>query len=178
MTCIVGVAKKGKVYIGGDSCGSGHTWQQVGNPKVFLVDNRFLIGCTTSFRMIDLLRFELKVDDQPTDVSDDAFIRTTFVKAVRECFKEHGWLGKASEKNEGGNFLLGYKGTLYEVQDDFSVLNSPVEGMSVGSGESPARGSLYTTRGDKDPEARITKALEAAEAIAMGVKAPFIILSK
>lgn len=177
MTCIVGVAQKGKVFMGGDSCGSGHTWQQVGNPKVFEVSGGFLIGCTTSFRMIDLLRFELKVEEQKSDISNDEFIRTTFIRAVRECFKEHGWLAKSSDKNEGGNFLVGYRGTLYEVQDDFSVLNSPVEGMAVGSGESAARGSLFTTREDKDPTKRITQALESAEAVAMGVKAPFIVLS-
>jgi ATP-dependent protease HslVU (ClpYQ) peptidase subunit len=178
MTCIVGIAHEGKVFMGGDSCGSSYNWQQVGNPKVFVVDGKFLIGCTTSFRMIDLLRFELKVEDQKTDMSDDEFIRTVFIRAVRACFKEHGWLEKESGKNEGGNFLVGYKGTLYEVQDDFSVLNSPKEGMSVGSGTSAARGSLYTTREEKDAEARVTKALEAAEAVATGVRAPFIVLSK
>ena len=79
-----------------------------------------------------------------------------------------------SGKNEGGNFLVGYKGRLYEVQDDFSVLNSPVEGMAVGSGEQSARGSLYTTRGEWDAHRRILQALEAAENVAVGVKGPFV----
>ena len=177
MTCIVGIAHNGKVYMGGDSCGSSYTWQTVGNPKVFRVDNRFLIGCTTSFRMIDILRFELEVGEQAADVSDDEFIRTTFIRAVRDCFKEHGWLKGSTDKNEGGNFLLGYRGTLYEVQDDFSVLNSPKTGMAVGSGESPARGSLHTTREDSDAQKRVIQALEAAEAVAIGVKAPFLVRS-
>lgn len=174
MTCIVGIAREGKVYMGGDTCGSGHSWQQVGNPKVFINSGQFLIGCTTSFRMIDLLHYELQVPEQKVGQSDDAYMRTAFIKAVRECFKEHGWLAKSSDKNEGGNFLVGYKGKLYEVQDDFSVLNSPEEGMAVGSGEQSARGSLFTTRADWDCNKRVLQALEAAEAVAMGVKGPFV----
>jgi hypothetical protein len=83
-------------------------------------------------------------------------------------------LEKASDKSSGGNFLVGYKGKLYEIQDDFSVLNSPDIGMSVGSGASSARGSLHTTRDDKKPHDRILKALEAAASVAVGVAAPFI----
>ncbi len=177
MTCIVGISKDGKVFMGGDSCGSSYSWQQVGNPKVFKVDGRFLIGCTTSFRMIDLLRFELSVAEQTSKQSDDQFMRTTFIHAVRDCFKHGGWLDKASEKNQGGNFLVGYKGILYEVQDDFSVLNSPEVGMSVGSGENAARGSLYSTKDHKNQESRIQVALEAAESVVPSVRGPFVILS-
>lgn len=170
MTCIVGIAHEGKVWMGADSCGSNYSWKQVGNPKVFEVQE-FLIGCTTSFRMIDLLRYELRVDQSIWGQSDDDYLRTTFIRAVRALFKEHGF-----GRDEGGNFLVGFRGHLYEVQDDFSVLNSPAEGMAVGSGEAAARGSLYTTKGHSDPQQRIQKALEAAEAIIPSVRAPFIIM--
>ena len=173
MTCIVGIAHKGMIHMGGDSCGSDGSWQEVLNPKVFIVDDRFLIGCTTSFRMIDLLRFELEVDIQSPNQSDDEFMRTTFIHAVRECFKEGGWMENSSEKNEGGNFLVGYQGTLYEVQDDFSVLNSK-DCMAIGSGSLPARGSLYTSKEDPNIPRRITLALEAAEATITSVRGPFV----
>lgn len=170
MTCIVGIAHEGKVYMGADSCGSSYSWQQVGNPKVFHV-GEFLIGCTTSFRMIDLLRFELKVDQSIWGQSDDDYLRTTFIRAVRALFKEHGF-----GRDDGGNFLVGFRGKLYEVQNDFSVLNSPIEGMSVGSGGVAARGSLYTTKGTRTPQERVQVALEAAEAIIPSVRGPFVIL--
>lgn len=175
MTCIVGIAHEGVVYMGGDSCGSDYSWQQVGNPKVFIVDDRFIIGCTTSFRMIDLLNYEFEVEEQTEDQSDDEYMRTTFIRAVRQCFIDNGWMKSPSDKQEGGNFLVGYNGNLYEVQDDFSVLNSPEEGISVGSGEQPARGSLYTTRQFPwTPEQRVEAALEAAERVATGVRGPFL----
>ncbi len=175
MTCIVGVVKKGVkdiVYMGGDSCGSSPaSWQTVGNPKVFKV-GEFLIGCTSSFRMIDLLAHNLDVERSHPDDSDDKFLRTTFIENVRKCLKVGGY----GKEDRGGNFLIGYRGKLYEVQGDFSVLNCPEWGSSVGSGEGPARGSLWTTRKEKDPKKRVMTALEAAEAVVPSVRGPMLIL--
>lgn len=175
MTCIVGVVNKSKIYMGGDSCGSSSwSWQTVGNPKVFKVQD-FLIGCTSSFRMIDLLAHNLNVQRSHPDDSDDKFMRTTFIEGVRACLKNGGF-SKKDAPEKGGNFLVGYNGKLYEVQDDFSILNCPEWGASVGSGEFAARGSLWTTRKDKDPKKRVQTALEAAEAVVPSVRGPMVIL--
>lgn len=175
MTCIVGVVNKDKVYMGGDSCGSNHaSWQTVGNPKVFKVQD-FLIGCTSSFRMIDLLAHNFSVQRSHPEDSDDKFMRTTFIEGVRSCLKQGGY---DKDGGKGGNFLVGYKGLLYEVQNDYSILNCPEWGSSVGSGEGPARGSLWTTRKEKDPKKRVMTALEAAEAVVPSVRGPMLVLNK
>jgi hypothetical protein len=155
--------------MGGDSCGSDYSsYLIVGNPKIFRVHN-ILIGCCGSFRVIDLLRYRL--DFTPSDDWDaDRFMRTTFIDAVRECFKEGGY----DDDKRGGNFLAGYRGRLYEIQPDYSILNAPEWGFAVGSGETAARGSLYTTRDQWDSVDRIQTALEAAEAIVPSVKGPFV----
>lgn len=185
MTCIVGVTHENKVYMGADSCGSNlYSWQTVGNNKVFEVGD-FLIGCTTSFRMIDLLTYSLTGVIQRPEDSDDKFVRTTFINSVIDCFKANDF----GESGKGGNFLLGYKGKLYEVQDDFSILNSPAWGASVGSGEQSARGSLWSTLPGQiklneetalaiDPKQRVFLALSAAEACVPSVRGPFVVLVK
>ncbi len=176
MTCIVGVTHKGKVYMGGDSCGSSSATQQtVGNPKVFKVQD-FLIGCTSSFRMIDLLTHNLSVGREHPEDSDDLFMRTTFIEGVRQCLKKGGFAKISAGVETGGNFLVGYHGKLYEVQGDYSILNCEDWGNSVGSGEGPARGSLWTTRKGKDPKVRVRTALEAAEAIVPSVRGPMVLL--
>ncbi len=177
MTCIVGVVHKNKIYMGGDSCGSSaSSWSQVGNPKVFQVKD-FLIGCTSSFRMIDLLTHELDVGrDHPED-SDDKFMRTTFIEGIRSCLKKGGFARSQGGVETGGNFLVGYNGKLYEVQGDYSILNCPEWGQSVGSGEGPARGSLWTSRKEKDAKKRVITALESAEAVVPGVRGPMVVLS-
>ncbi len=185
MTCIVGIAHENKVYMGADSCGSnGITWHQVDNHKVFEVGD-FLIGCTTSFRMIDLLTYKLTGTIQRPEDSDDKFMRTTFVESVKNCFKEGGF----GTESEGGVFLVGYKGKLYEIQSDFSILNVSQYGFSVGSGQDVASGSLWTTKDGTikinentmlvlTPEQRILLALQAAEAVVPSVRGPFVLKIK
>jgi hypothetical protein len=175
VTCIVGVTKDDQVIMGGDSCGSNnYDWVTVGNPKVFKVGD-FMIGCTTSFRMIDLLRYHLRINPHHPQDSDDQFIRTDFIDNVIGCFRKGGFLETEDGVYNGGNFLVGYHGKLYEVQNDFSVLDCPNWGSSVGSGENAARGSLFTTRSWDDPNARVTAALEAAESVVPTVRGPFVI---
>lgn len=181
MTCIVAVAKEGKVYMGADTYGSSsNSGTFVGNPKCF-INGEFLMGCTSTFRIIDLLTHNLTVpkvhEDEQSD--PDKYIRTVFIEAVRKCFKDGGALETKSGIESGGNFLVGYRGNIYEVQYDFSVLNVPEYGASVGSGESAARGSLFTTytlNEQPTPNERLITSLESAVAVVPSVRAPFVVL--
>lgn len=180
MTCIVALKHKNKIYMGADTYGSnGYTGSSyISNPKCFITDE-FIIGCTTSFRIIDLLRYELHVpkvhDDEHND--PDKFMRTHFIKAVRKCLKDNGFITINNNKESAGNFLVGYRGNIYEILNDFAVLNKPEYGSSVGSGELAACGSLWTTRNMKmKPTERIKAALESAVAVNSGVRGPFIML--
>lgn len=180
MTCIVAIADgKGKVFMGADTYGSSPgSGTYVGNPKCF-INGEFLIGCTSTFRVIDLLAYKLNVPKVHPDLQEDPdkYMRTVFVDSVRQCFKDSGHLRVDMGVEVGGNFLVGYNGKVYEVQPDFSVLNVPNYGGSVGSGESAARGSLYTTKKLKmTHKEKIKIALEAAVEVVPSVRGPFIFL--
>lgn len=179
MTCIVAVVSNGIVHMGADSLGSdGWSGIHVGNPKCFIT-GEFLIGCTSTFRSIDLLRYMLEVPKVHPDTEEDAdrYMRTVFINAVRKCFKDNGAIRKNNEIESGSNFLVGYRGLLYEVQNDFSVLNMPCYGSSVGSGADVARGSLFTTKDmDLPPLKRLYAALQAAVEVTVSVRAPFVFL--
>ncbi len=164
--------------MGADSCAAtGLSWQVVENPKLFAAENRFLIGCCGDFRLIDLLAYALKIPPQPAKITADSYMRTIFIDAVRKCLKHGGYLAKdADDREQGGQFLVGYQGALYEVQDDNSVLTLPAWGHACGSGAEAARGSLWTTRDDRDCKKRISTALEAAEATTTNVRHPFRIM--
>ena len=81
-------------------------------------------------------------------------------------------------KEKGANFIIGAKDRLFEIQQDYSVLE-PYDGYSaVGCGEYAAYGSLYSTK-DLDipiPD-KIRIALEAAEHNVCGVQRPFRIIN-
>ena len=175
MTCVVGLTHKGSVYIGADSAGvQGWALTVRADEKVFS-RGPFLMGFTTSFRMGQLLRYKLEVPEQVgTDVP--GFMATVFIDAVRECLKAGGWATVKDGNESGGGFLVGYRGRLFTIGNDFQV-GEAVDGYdSVGCGDELAKGVLFATKG-KHPVKRVETALRAAEAHNAGVRAPFHVIT-
>jgi ATP-dependent protease HslVU (ClpYQ) peptidase subunit len=176
MTCIVGIAQNNTVTIGGDSAGvGGYSIQLRADTKVFRNQN-YVMGFTTSFRMGQLLRYGT-LPPAPTAEQNwdlDRFMATTFVDAVRKVLEAGGWLKSSSGVEEGGTFLVGARGMLYEVHGDFQV-GRTLDGYSaVGCGEDLALGALHATVGsDLTTRERVELALRAAEHHSAGVAAPF-----
>lgn len=173
-TCIVGIEEKGTVYIGADSAGiSGLDITIRADEKVF-INGPFIIGFTSSFRMGQLLRYKFDPPEQTVNVKDDMeYMVTTFIDSVRNLFKNNGFGDK--EATSGGTFLVGYKGNLYTVHNDFQVGKSVLPYSAVGCGADFALGSMFSTK-NMLPEKRIKLALEAASAFSAGVAPPFKIL--
>ncbi len=177
MTCIVGIADNGNVYIGGDSAGvAGYDLTVRADEKVFRNDE-FLFGFTTSFRMGQLLRFAFHPPERSEKMTDDyKFLVTTFMDAVRECLKKGGYAKEKEGTEWGGTFLLGYRGKLYCVYDDYQVSAAAMSFNACGCGAQIALGSLWSTMGMSmfDPIARLEIALSAAERFSAGVRGPFV----
>ena len=173
MTCIVGLISKGKVYIGGDSAGvNGYDIRVRADEKVF-INGSMIFGFTTSFRMGQLLRYSLKVSPQLDNQNDYEFMVTTFIDDVRDCLKKGGYATKKDEVESGGTFLVGYKGNLYTISNDYQVATHKEGYASVGCGDSYALGALYNSIKVYNPKMRIENALETAEYFSGGVCKPF-----
>jgi ATP-dependent protease HslVU (ClpYQ) peptidase subunit len=173
VTAIVGLVHEGTVYLGGDSAGvAGWSLTVRADAKVF-ANGPYILGFTTSFRMGQLLRYAF---EPPKPEGEDLarFMATTFVDTVRETLKTGGWLRRDSEREDGGTFLVGVEGRLFEVHDDFQV-GEPADGYTaVGCGHEIAVGALYATaRSRMAPQRRVRLALEAAERFSAGVRGPF-----
>ena len=178
MTCIVGFIDKEnkKIYIGGDSAGSAnYNIRTRKDPKVFIRDP-FIIGFTSSFRMGQLLmsdeRFSIRIQKQ--EESNYDYMVSAFIPAIQKLFKEGGFLESNKDVLSGGTFLIGYKGSLYEIEDDFQVAEYTEDYAACGCGEDYALGSLFTSSGNILE--RIKKALECAEYYSSGVRGPFNII--
>lgn len=180
MTCIVGcVDRKTKtVTIGGDSAGvSGLNIEVRKDAKVFKNGN-FVIGCTTSFRMIQLLRFSLK---PPAIRKKDIFeyMCTDFIDAVRECFLQGGHLKRYTDGDDmGGTFLVGYKNRLFKIDEDFQV-GENINGMdALGCGSDFAIGALAALqKANLTPKEKVIASLSVSESFSGGVRKPFVVLS-
>lgn len=180
MTCIVAYIEKDKVYIGGDSAGiAGYSLSVRKDPKVFINGN-FIFGFTSSFRMGQLLMTnKFSPASQKESETDYHYMITSFIDAVIERFKEGGFLSKENEVLTGGTFLVGYKGKLYEINEDFQVAESFDNFNAVGCGHDIAKGAMHIldTFSVLTPKEKIIKSLEAANRFSAGVSAPFNVLS-
>lgn len=175
MTCIVGLVHGDTVIIGADSAGvHSATWQiTVRRDRKVFRNGDFLIGFTSSFRMGQLLAFNFTPPKPRADVDVMTYMVTDFIDAVRTCLKTGGYARVKESADEGGEFLVGYRGRLFNIHEDFQVAESTLGYAACGCGGQPAIGSLYSTRTWSDPAARVTEALTCAEAFSAGVRGPF-----
>ncbi len=174
MTCIVGLVDDDRVYIGGDSAGVGGYSLTIRKDRKVFQSGGYLLGCTSSYRMIQLLRYSLTppVYDGTTDL--ERHLTTTFIDAVRECFKAGGYAQKTNEQESAGSFLLGIAGRLFTIDADYQV-GEALDGYDAdGCGSDVALGVLYATPTLK-PSIRIDLALAAAEHHSAGVRGPFYV---
>jgi hypothetical protein len=162
--------------MGGDSAGvAGYDLAVRSDQKVFK-NGAMLFGFTSSFRMGQLLRYALTIPDHDPRIEIEKYMAVYFIDAVRECLKNRGFAGKKEEREEGGCFLVGYKGRLFRVDNDYQV-GIPADGFAaVGCGDQIAHGALYATTHLSGRE-RLEVALRAAERFSAGVRGPWCIES-
>lgn len=186
MTCIVGLVDRQRVYLGADSAATNNPGQQTirVDQKIFRAGD-FLFGCTSSYRMIQLLRYQLILPPYTSDACDSdeedqlfRYLATDFIDAVRTCLKDGGYAKKEEERESGGNFLLACYGQLFCVENDYQVEEVVIGYNAIGSADDVALGALYATHQlELPPERRVRMALEAAAYHYADVRPPFVIES-
>ena len=175
MTCIVGIVVPGGVVIGADSAGvGGLDIQNRKDTKVFKNEG-LVIGCTTSFRMIQLLQYQLHPPKRHPDTDPMKYMVTDFVEPVRTCFRNGGFITVKDGVENGGTFLVGMADRLFCVDSDFQVAERAEGFDAVGCGNSYALGALAALDANLDPKQRVQRALEAAAQFSAGVRAPFVV---
>lgn len=178
MTCIVGVETDKGVIIGADSAGTGGWSQTIRADEKVWRSGQFIYGFTSSFRMGQLLRYNLSLPRTPEkgakQAERDRWVTTEFIDAVRTTLKTGGYAKVENGVETGGTFLVGWRGTLYKISSDFQVGRSVDGEDAVGSGGDIAMGALFAAKGD--PRKRVKVALEAAALYNAAVAPPFKIL--
>lgn len=196
MTCIVGLERDGKVYIGGDSASvTGLHITTRRDRKVFTRDG-MAFGFTSSWRMGQLIRYQVAFPDLPISPPDlslsqskraafeaelDGWMVTEFVEAIREGLKDGGYSKVESNQEEGGTFLVGARGCLYAIFSDFQVARVAHEFDAVGCGEQYARGAMEVMHNgpapDEGPADQVVRALRVAAKYSAGVRGPYHVVS-
>lgn len=189
MTCIVGYVENEKIYMGGDSAGvDGYDLTVRVDDKVFMNED-FIFGFTSSFRMGQILRYNFVPPRRKENITDEQYLYGDFINKIIEAFKEKYYAKIESNQIEGGTFLFGYNGKLYYVGPDFQIGRSIKKYDSIGCGHQYALGCLYALekyelRSEEKNDCiisikeKVEMALEAAEIFSTGVRRPFKIISK
>lgn len=175
MTCIVGIKGPDGIYIGGDSAVSSHNLiQTMTDPKVWR-KGQFIFGFSGALRAGQIVKYNMKIppisNREPTQ-----YMVTSFVNSMRKCLKKAGASREENKEEEQDNqFLIGYKGHLFEIDEAYGVCEVADEYVAIGSGTEYALGSLYATK-DHPTENRLIKALESAAYFSESVAPPFHIV--
>ena len=166
----------------GDKMGSnGFTHGVYSRTDKIFHTGEFLIGYTTSFRMGQLLQYYWTPPTKSADVTDNVYIYKVVVSSINSLFKDNDWGVKDKSEFQGGNFLFGWRGRLFVMQPNLSVLELDKFG-SVGSGEYHALAAMKTMEltgsYDKNPEKFLSTALTVAHSCVSGVSLEYDYLTE
>jgi hypothetical protein len=177
MTCIIACKHEGKIHMIGDIMGSDGFVKDKFNllSKVFKCGD-FLIGYTSSFRMGQILQYNWSAPEQGSGTDDDTYIFRDVVRSFKTCFDNNFYGQKDSTEFQAGEFLVGWKGRLFKMQNNLSLLELNEFG-SAGCGEYHAIASMKTQQmfgiNADDPLGFLESALSIAEDSVSGVSAEY-----
>ncbi|HBM45490.1 MAG: hypothetical protein UT05_C0009G0050 [Parcubacteria group bacterium GW2011_GWF2_38_76] len=186
MTCVVAWISEEKMFIGSDTAAvAGDRVIMIGNPKFLLIKRRknpdMLIGVAGRAKAYQVL---MKLNGLiPEDKTKDphAFV-SQIISPLIQCLMAEEHLTYVSEETEteeelqSSELLVAYRGKLFEIGADFSVLEIAANFHAIGSGGEYAVSSITTAvnMGAKiEPEQLILNALKAAETYSASVRGPF-----
>ena len=147
MTCCIGYKTNKKIYFISDTQGSNDDNKEIRlDPKIFKMNNMLFATCG-SFRMRDVLRYELDIPKLKIGEDIDRYIRTTVINAIRDLFVDKGICIKTDETDlaSPGDILINIKDKIYKIESDFQVgeINKPYVAIGCGAREAMAAMSMY-----------------------------------
>lgn len=172
MTAIIGLEHDGKVYIGADSAAVSKEQYIIdicAEKKIFKNKN-FIFGGAGSFRLMQITQYTFDPPFHKKHLSDMKYLCGPFIKQFMKTVDEDQY-----ELN--GQLLMGYKGKLYCIQNDFHISSLAESFCSIGIGSQFAIGAMASNVGIKDPKERILQALKVSEKFCAGVCGPFHVMS-
>ncbi len=185
MTTLIGIQGRNWALLGADTRITDETTiykMSRGNSKIIEHEN-FTISCAGDVRAINILQSGLKLPKTYVARSDEHFITSFLIPAMRNAFSDAGYEktsdGQSSHDSE---FLIVYNAKIYEVGSDYSWIQDSRGIYGLGSGGELAKGALAAMVGHSinRTEARkmAFKALEIASDYNAGTAAPFHIVVK
>jgi ATP-dependent protease HslVU (ClpYQ) peptidase subunit len=123
--------------------------------------------------MGDILRYNFTPPPIEAGEDENEYLVKDFIPELIKCFEEHSFAKNKDGTKSGGSFLVGLRNRLFNVQDDFSVLEPSCGYISVGSGQEFAMGAMYAQPKPIDaPSEAVLLAIKAASEFSTTVGGP------
>ena len=143
MTCIVALEVDGDVIM---ACDSGESYagrlMQEDNSKIFCVKD-LMFGVSGYSRASNLLEHSLVLPENERE-SDMQYLSLDAAQAISECLN-NGKLAKNDngEEDSQTTILIGYKGKVYFMAQNYSVSRYSCGYFAIGSGADYALGAIH-----------------------------------
>lgn len=151
----------------------GYMHQHIKDPKFFQVGELW-IAYTSSFRMADILQYNLNLPERKNNISDVVYIKKYVIEEIRATLINHAFAEKSNNVESGGQFCICYKGVVYSVDDDFQCVVLDKNFFSVGSG-SIAMSAAFMAISEKDVKKKLLMALDITAKVKPTVSKPFFV---
>jgi ATP-dependent protease HslVU (ClpYQ) peptidase subunit len=178
VTVVVGVRGHKGVILAADSAGTawGGAQYQRKDAKTFALSDTVAIAYCGSYRLGQLLRYNLDLPDLPLGKDEHEWAVKDFVPAIRKTLKDGGFLTITEGVEELSNsaFLLAVRHRLFAVDEDMQVAEDERPFVADGSGGTVALGHLHALLGDtyeSIDDTRLLNIARAAVATASGLNA-------
>lgn len=179
MTTLVGIQGRSWALLGSDTriTSDGAIYRMPKNQSKIVEVDGIMIASAGDVRGGNILEHGLKIP-KVTVKSDEQFITSYFIPAIRQAFSDAGYEktleGISTHETE---FLVAYKGKIYEIDSDYSWVQDSRNIYALGSGGAIALGALATLVGDSitKTEARkwALKALDIASSYNADTAPPY-----
>ncbi len=144
MTIIaVGYNKKKEIVFGSDRQATiGSDVTLLSQPKT-IKKGEIVIGICGYVLLLKVLRYNFTIPKHEKDLTNDEYINTIFVEKLRKCFKDNNVSTvKDNKEDTKSGILVAYRGQIYEISCDFSVIKLSKDYYAIGSGRRFAIGAL------------------------------------
>lgn len=177
MTLIAAIAREGKVFMLADSF-TGYDNRQIQDTrkKIWITEDK-VIGCAGNLRPALAFRYGFEWPQQEFGQDDDEYMRYAFPSALRDFLQEN-IPNDTHEGTDNSNLyaLIGWRGRIWSLFSDYSVVETSESYDAIGSGAEVALGALTTLSPELSPTDRLQDAAVAAAKFIDSVCGPFTVL--
>jgi ATP-dependent protease HslVU (ClpYQ) peptidase subunit len=142
VTCVLGIEHPGGVLLASDSyTGDDQFREAIDRPKWFYRSPTFAIAYAGDFRPAQVIEFCPPFRKQKRGEA----CRDYLVRVVADGFRRECEARGVKMKNHDNAYLLAFRGLLYTLQEDFSLVRSNDGYSAIGGGQNFALGALAAT---------------------------------